>query len=344
MRGVLLSGIVGFLGCAVLPKPETVVISWPQAGKTQPQLGVATTDDIQPKPCTLHGTGWAEATDVLLVPSDPPRAKLYGAFAQGVEWNDIPPVGSMRAATLDIARGGVRIHALGRLGDRTFWLARKSGSIDGLTSLRPGRKVTAIGVEDGEVIVESYESRMHPSRVVGHASCADLGTDTGVASTETPLPGNVVRPARSRWVRFLAQPNGAALRSADLAHAELRTTVEQGAFVYAHARFDNADIEGWVATADIKRPNGGIGYMGRSIGTGVLSGACSGTPTRHVRVNTELRVGPSTTQNVRLGDISAGTTVYTRGAEDGLVRIDIPPCELQPAGEDKFWVAASSLD
>lgn len=326
-----------------------MVISWPKQPNAVPPPVVATPADIQPKPCTLHGTGWASsnsdgAVEVQLAANEPARVKLFGTFAQGVEWNDIPPAGSNRAATLDISRGGVRIHALARLGDRTFWLSRKTGSVDGLTALRPGRKVKALGVEDGQVIVESTESHIHPSRVIGEAGCDDLGTDTSIAAVETPLPGNVVRPARGRWVHFLAQPFGPTERSANLDGSEIRTTVTRGSFVYAHARFANADIEGWVAQSEIKTPTGGYGTIGHGIGVGVMATQCATMQPRRVRSIAELRIGKTAASSVRLGDVLGGTLVYVKATQDDRSQIDILPCELQPIGDDKLWVESSALD
>jgi hypothetical protein len=322
-----------------------VVISWPLAAPTA-QVIQATVPDIQPKPCTLHGTGWASEIPIQLSPREVPRLKLRGTFAQGVEWNDISPSGSARAATIDITRGGIRVHAFAHLGDRTFWLSKKSGSLDGITFLRPGRRVKALGVEDGEAIVELEDHHLHPSNVVARAGCDELGTDASIAPVEAPLPGNIVRPVHSRgWVRFLAQPNGPVERTADLSSSEVRVSHQQGTFVYAHARLDNADVEGWVAQSELHNPRGGYGLAGHTIGIGLATANCGGAPMRKLKTNADLRIGPNGSGSVTLGEISQGTAVVIRATEGDLVNVIIPPCELVPANEgEAFWVESSALD
>jgi hypothetical protein len=187
---------------------------------------------------------------------------------------------------------------------------------------------------------------MHPSTVMGRASCDDLGTDMSVEVTEVPLPGNVVRPAKNRWVRFLAAPNAPAGRTVDLSQGELRTTLQRNDFFYAHARLTDTDVEGWVSGSEIRTPRGGYGLIGHGVATpGVLSGNCGGSSPRRLKTITDLRIGATGQASVIVGEISAGTTVITRATEGDLVGVMVPPCELVPAIDgETFWIATSALD
>jgi hypothetical protein len=272
-----------------------------------------------------------------------PRAVVYGELTTGADWSDVPPPGAKKLSRFTYARSGVRVDAFATFDTRSFWLAQKAESFDGVLWVRPNQKVRVSGVDSGEAIVEIDESRTRPSLVTGRAACEDLGTDTTVHTEESPLPGLPVHAKNLRWLHLRAQPNGPVERDVQ-ATSPITKTIVQNGFVLVHVRFAAVDATGWVASSELTEQSNRYGTAGIGQLYGRATGACNGRPLHRVKKTSTLRVGPTGNESEALGQILENAQTMVREIDGGFARIDVPSCEIMPAGNQSFWVDADALE